>query len=82
VSRYSSTSTSPSNPAKRGGNEYRTIYRRPFREFVVAVPGLAGSGGMFAKGRKDNIEGITGLKPRKERVRGQVFLHFQSGIEG
>jgi hypothetical protein len=48
----------------------------PFREFVVAVLGLAGCGGMFAKDDTDSIGEIAGLKPRMGRVQGQGFLHF------
>lgn len=38
--------TSPSNPVKHGGNEYRpfTVMENPFREFGVAVPESAGCG--------------------------------------
>src|SRR6266566_2975620 len=58
-------------PRQAWWKRIQVIYSRgdPFREFVVTVPGLAGCGGMLAKGGKDSIGGIAGLKPRNLKER-------------
>ena len=58
----------------------------PFRESIVAILGLAGCRDLLLKDGEDILGRFTGLKPRKERVLGKIFLgltlvSFQSSIE-
>jgi hypothetical protein len=58
----------------------------PFRECVVGILRLAGRSDLLLKDVEDGLGGLTGLKPRKERVLGNIFLgltfvSFQSRIK-
>ena len=58
----------------------------PFREPVIAILGLAERRDLLLKDVEDGLGGFTGLKPRKERVLGKIFLgltfvSFQSSIK-
>ena len=60
--------------------------RDPFQEFLVAILGLVGRRDLLLKDVEDTLGGFTGLKPRKERVLGKIFLgltfvSFQSSIK-
>jgi len=46
----------------------------PFHESFVAILGFAGRWNLLLKDVEDSLEGFTGLKPRKERVLGKVFV--------
>ena len=58
----------------------------PFHESFVAILGLAGRWDLLLEDVQDSLGGFTGLKSRKERVLGKIFVgltfvSFQSSIE-
>ena len=46
----------------------------PFHESFVAILGLAGRWDLLFQDVEDSLGGFAGLKPRKERVLGNVFV--------
>jgi hypothetical protein len=78
----------PNKPAKGSGKWVQDIHGRcyPFREFIVAILGLIELGGLLSKDGEDSFGGMTGLKPGKERMLGEVLLSltlvfFQSSVK-
>jgi hypothetical protein len=79
--------TSPTTAPRVAENAKQDIYGRgnPFREFVHVL-GLVGCGDLFSKDVEDGLGRVAGLKPGKERMRGQVILSltivsFRSSVE-
>ena len=79
----------PNNPAKGGGKGVQDIHGRgdPRHESIAAaVLGLIEHGILFTEDCQDIFRGITGLKPGKERMFGEVLLSlavvfFQRSVE-
>jgi hypothetical protein len=81
----------PNNPAKCSGKRVQDVHGRgnPVRESIVAILGLIELGGLLSKDGEDSYHsfgGMTGLKPGKERMLGEVLLSLtlvflQSSVE-
>jgi hypothetical protein len=78
----------PNDPAKCSGKRVQDVHGRgnPVRESIVAILGLIELGGLLSKDGEDSFRGMTGLKPGKERMLGEVLLgltlvFLQSNIE-